>query len=67
MKEIEVKMWELTKEEAAQLSEVEQMIVYNPLTYSFKVEYGGKNCLARSKYAYSGLVYLTFNERRKQK
>ncbi len=64
MKEIEVKMWELTKEEASQLSEVEQMLVFNPLTGNFKVEYGGKNCLARSKYAYPGLVYLTFNERR---
>lgn len=61
-RKIAVTLWELTKEEAARLPDGAQVLIYNPLTENCKIESIGKNCLARSKHAYSGLKYLSFKE-----
>lgn len=62
MKRIDVALWELTKEEASQKTEDDQILIYNPLTGRFRLEDGGKGSLARSKTAYSGLKYFSFKE-----
>lgn len=63
MKEINLKAWELTKEEAKQKTKNDQILIYNPITKRLKLEDGGKNCIANSKYAYSGLIYLSLTEK----
>ena len=66
MKEISLKAWELTKEEAKQKNENDQILIYNPITKKLKLEYGGKNCIVNSKYAYSGLIYLSLTEKEQE-
>lgn len=63
MKEIRLKAWQLNKEEAKQKTENDQILIYNPITKRLKVEDGGKKCIANSKYAYSGLIYLSLTEK----
>lgn len=58
MKPVNITFTELTKEEAAKLTEG-QVLVYNPLTGRLKVEDAdSKNFTARSKHAIDCLVYL---------
>ena len=59
---IDVALWELTKDEAARLPDGTQVLIYNPITGGYKVEYIGKNCLARCKNAVSKLKYFSFEE-----
>ena len=62
MIEFSLKAWQLTKEEAKQKTENDQILIYNPITKQLKLENGGKKCIAHSKYAYSGLIYLSLTE-----
>lgn len=58
MKTVSIKFIELTKEEAAKLTEG-QVFVYNPITGRIKIEEAdAKNFSARSKYSIDCLVYL---------
>ena len=66
MKEISLKAWQLTKEEAKQKTENEQILIYNQITKQLKLENGGKKCIANSKYAYSGLIYLSLTEKEQE-
>lgn len=66
MKRIDVALWELTKEEASQKTENDQILIYNPLTGRFRLEDGGKGSLARSKTAYGGLKYFSFKEQQNE-
>ena len=59
---IDISLWELTKEEASRLPDGTQVLIYNSLTDNYKVEYIGKNCLARSRNAVSQLKYFSFEE-----
>ena len=45
----EVSLWEFTKNEAAALPDGTQVLIYNPLVESYKLERIGKSCLARSR------------------
>lgn len=61
MKKIDVSMCELTKEEAANLTEG-QFLVYNPVTQRIFVEEASdKRNLSKHKKTLSCLVYLTFD------
>ena len=61
MKEIQVSLWEMTKDEAASLPDGEQYLIYNPTFDYYKVETAGQNCLARNKNALPKLIYLSFD------
>ena len=61
MNKIDVSMIELTKEEAANLTEG-QFIVYNPITERIFVEEASdKKNIAKNKRSLSCLVYLSFD------
>lgn len=60
MKEISITLWELTKDEVNRLPDGTTVLIYNSLTLDYKLEYSGKNCISRSKYAFSSLKYFTF-------
>ena len=62
MKEINVTLWELTKEEAARLPDGTQVLIYNPITDDYKLERIGKRCLARDKHAINELKYFLFED-----
>lgn len=59
---IDVSLWELAKNEAAALPDGTQVLIYNPLTESYKLERIGKGCLARSRNAVDQLKYFSFEE-----
>lgn len=61
MKEISISIWELKKEEVKNLPENTQVLVYNPMTGTYLIEYADKKCLANYKYASSYLKYFTFD------
>ncbi|GEM_PF-2966325 len=65
MKEIQVSLWEMTKEEAAALPDGEQYLVYNPVFNYYRVEtaQSGKNKqdIAKIKTALPKLIYLSFD------
>ena len=58
MKEINISLKELTKEEVCKLDENAQVLIYNTLTHKFSLEYADKKCIARSKHASEFLVYF---------
>lgn len=61
MKQVNITFTELTKEEAAKLTEG-QVLIYNPLTGRLKVEDAdSKKFIARNVYAADCLVYLSPN------
>lgn len=60
MKEIAVSLWELTKEEVCELKDNQQVLIYNPITRTYKVEYCDKKCIARNKHVIPDLKYFTF-------
>lgn len=60
MKEISMALWELTKEEVNRLPDGTTVLIYNSLASDYKLEYSGKKCISRSKYASSSLNYFTF-------
>ena len=62
MKKIDVALWELTKEEVKQLPVIHQILIFNPLTKRYRLEYADKKCVARSKTALSCLKYFSFEE-----
>ncbi len=62
MKEITISLWEMTKEEAQAFPEDKQMLVYNPLMGTYKVEYGGKKCLANHKHVIPQIKYFSFED-----
>ena len=62
MKQIDVALWELTKEEVKKLSDTHLILVFNPLTKRCRVEYADKKCVARSRTAASCLKYFSFEE-----
>lgn len=65
MKEIQVSLWEMTKEEAAALPDGEQYLVYNPFFKYYKVETANsgrnKQDIAKIKSALPSLVYISFD------
>lgn len=62
MKQIDVALWELTKEEVKELPDTHQILIFNPLTKRYRVEYADKKCVARSRTAASCLKYFSFEE-----
>jgi len=62
MKEVEIKIFEISKEEACKLDH-QQVLVANFLTETSSIEWSdSKNFIARSKHASEYLKYLTFEE-----
>ena len=62
MKEIQIALWELTKEEVNRLPDGTTVLIYNSLISDYKLEYSGKKCISKSKYASSSLKYFTFEK-----
>ena len=61
-KQINISLWELSKQGAAKLPDGTQVLIYNPMTSYYKIETIGKGCLARDKHAYEKLKYFSFEE-----
>lgn len=61
MKEVQVSLWEMTKEEAAALPDGTQYLIYNPIFDYYKVEKSGRQSIARCKTALPSLKYFSFD------
>ena len=63
MKRIEISLWEITKEEALKLPSSTQILIYNTITCTYRVEWADdKNGIVRSKHASEYLRYFSFEE-----
>lgn len=63
MKRIEISLWEITKEEVLKLPSSTQIMIYNTITCTYRVEWADdKNGIARSKYASEFLRYFSFED-----
>lgn len=64
MKEVEIKLWELTKEEACKIEE-QQVLVYNPIVGFFSLDFNTtKSFIGKNKHAFKELKYFCFFEPR---
>lgn len=62
MKEVEIKLFELTKEETCKLDN-QQVLVYNTLTGNCLIEWSDqKSFIGKSKHASEYLKYFTFED-----
>lgn len=61
MKEVNITLYELTREEAAKLRTGKQYLIYNSLCETYRVERAEPGCLARSKHAASYVKYFIFD------
>lgn len=60
MKQIDVLLTELTKEETLKV-EPQQILIYNKLTGTYSLEYNtDKNYIGKNKYASDKLIYFSF-------
>ena len=62
MKQIEISLWELTKEEVIKLPPNVQFLIYNPIMRTYHLEYPGRKCIANSKHALPPLKYFVFDD-----
>ena len=62
MKEVNVILFELTKEEAAALPDGTQVLIYNPIMDTYRLERMCRSSLARSRYAAKYVKYFVFNK-----
>lgn len=63
MKRIEISLWEITKDEVLKLPSSTQILIYNTITCTYRVEWADdKNCIARSKHASEFLRYFSFED-----
>ena len=61
MKEVNITLYELTREEAAKLPTNKQYLIFNSFMNTYRVERAGPGCLARSKHAASYVKYFIFD------
>ena len=61
MKEVNITLYELTREEAAKLPTNKQYLFYNSFMNKYGVERAEPGCLARSKHAASYVKYFIFD------
>lgn len=61
MKEIQISLWEMTKEEAACVPRGNQYLIYNPILRYYRVETSGRHDIAKSNSAISSLKYFSFD------
>ena len=60
MKEIQITLTELTKEESCKVAS-QQILIYNKLTGTYTLEWNdSKNYIGKSKFASDKLVYFSF-------
>ena len=60
MKEIQITLTELTKEESCKVAS-QQILIYNRLTGTYTLEWNdSKNYIGKSKFASDKLVYFSF-------
>ena len=62
MKEVIVILFELTKEEAAALPDGTQVLIYNPIMDSYRLERMSRSSLARSRHAAQYIKYFVFSK-----
>lgn len=62
MKEIEIALWEISKQEAQQLKELTPVLIYNTLSSDYSVEYSNKKAIFNSKYCSEYLKFFTFEK-----
>lgn len=62
MKKVEIILIELTKQEAAELHNGTQVLVYNPMMDTYRLDRMSNSHLARSRFAAEYLKYFVFSE-----
>lgn len=62
MKEVNVTLFELTKDEAAALPDGAQVLIYNPIMDTYRLERMCHSSLARSRFAAKYVKYFVFNK-----
>lgn len=61
MKEVNVILFKLTKEEAAKLPVGKPVLIYNTFTKTYRIDRSGPSSLARCKYAAQHVKYFIFD------
>lgn len=61
MKYFNLHLQELEPSEVIALDSTIQILVYNPFTKLYRIEFADEKCIARSKFASSALRYFLFN------
>ena len=61
MKEVNIYLYELTKEEATKLPNGKTVLIYNMFMKTYRTEKIGPGCLARSRYAADYVKYFVFD------
>lgn len=62
MKEVNIILYELSKQEAAELHDYEQVLIYNPIMDTYRMECITNSSLARSRFAADYLKYFVFKK-----
>ena len=63
MKELAIKAYELSREEVQNMEDGQQVLVYNPISRNYMVDYTGKKCIACFKHAERSLIYLSLDDK----
>lgn len=61
MKEVNITLYELTREEAAKLPTKKQYLIYNSILNTYIVDRAGPRCIARAERPVSYLKYFIFD------
>lgn len=62
MKEIEITLWEISKQEAQKLKELTPVLEYNTLTNDYSIEHSTKRAIFNNKYCSEYLKFFTFEK-----
>ena len=62
MKEVNVTLFELTKDEAAALPDGAQVLIYTPIMDTYRLERMCRSGLARSRFAAQYIKYFVFSK-----
>lgn len=60
MKQLNFHITELSRSEVLDLNHTVQILVYNPFTKLYRIEFADEKCIARNKFASPALRYFLF-------
>ncbi|MBQ7332857.1 MAG: hypothetical protein IJW38_00740 [Clostridia bacterium] len=60
MKHLNFHITELSRSEVLELKPTVQILVYNPFTKLYRIEFADEKCIARNKFSSSAIRYFLF-------
>ena len=61
MKRYNVTLFEVSRQEVLEMDSLVQILIYNPFTGNYSLDFADKNCIARNRNAAPELRYFLFN------